>query len=193
MQNEEWPKPPGMAAGRRCSHGKWVRFSFRFRTRRAYVVMVIEQFRITRWVRLVIFIFEGSLERMKRGKCRIKKSDPLRCAPRPGGIPPPRIGWNRLALIRNQALTKAKVGCAGCVGEDNGSSGPSSVATLRRAGNMPEARYVARAGCTGMADIPAIPKILRSRFHRSFLPSFCRSGYNTGVKFENESWESVTF
>ena len=56
------------------------------------------------------------------------------------GIPPPRIGWNRLALIRNQALTGAKAKNAGCADEEDGSSGPPSVAQLRRVDRMPEAR-----------------------------------------------------
>jgi hypothetical protein len=59
---------------------------------------------------------------------------------KPEGYPPPRIGCNRLALIRNQAFTGAKAEDAGCAGEEDGSSGPSSVAQLRRVDRMPEAR-----------------------------------------------------
>jgi len=127
------------------------------------------------------------------------------------GAPPPRIGWNRLALIRNQVFTRAKARGAGRAGRENGSSG-----------RMPEARYTVRAGfagvlrisvnpdlfcsrfsnsskwkpkrwrqarrlsydpgCAGVADIAANPKLLRSCFHRSFLPSFCRFVYSMGVK-----------
>jgi hypothetical protein len=47
---------------------------------------------------------------------------------------------------------------------------------------MPEARQAARTGCAGAADIAANPKLLRCRFHRSFLPSFCCDFYSMGVK-----------